>query len=274
MTQSMQWVGFWQSFFGWVIQHLSFSLFCLWVLCFFSAMGLHWSGANHDTLHFSIFVSMPTSEATEFLVFFVQSTPGLFSETGFTMAAYCSVWCADLNLDSKFAIFELYDATTSVSHFKTLSIISIDGISFSYDFYSKESFLEEATNIIHVGDGMGIHSILKRFKSAFGISVYLCTKTWNRMRHLDILSNEACPKHLLWTLLWLNTYISTEMMCATCECSKNTFKRWRDEMVNSLTRLDVVSHEWENNHQQQNKSDHDDRFSTHRSIGRIVFATT
>ena len=108
-------------------------------------------------------------------------------------------------------------------------------------FYTEQFFLYAGLEIIHVGQRMGICSVERHFKAVFGVSTYVCHALWKRMSDKDVLPEKALGKHLLWTLKWLKLYLSNEAMCAVCNCSENTFRKWRDIMVEGITRINVVS---------------------------------
>ena len=82
----------------------------------------------------------------------------------------------------------------------------------------------------------------RRFWSAFGISSETCHLIWTI---LDTNNNgplNAMPMHLLWTLYWLKNYPTQEVASTACGVKRQSFKKWRDAMIEALTSLDVVSH--------------------------------
>ena len=83
----------------------------------------------------------------------------------------------------------------------------------------------------------------RRFRSAFGINPLICRHVWNLIANSPKSINvpTARPKHLLWALLFLKQYNSTELNAAITGADKKTFRKWTWIFVTLMSDLKVVS---------------------------------
>ena len=82
----------------------------------------------------------------------------------------------------------------------------------------------------------------RQFVSHFGVSPRIAALAWNRMISDETLPLGGKPFHLLWTLCWLKTYQTEAVICSICNIgTENTFRKWRDLMLEELKYIDLVS---------------------------------
>ena len=60
------------------------------------------------------------------------------------------------------------------------------------------------------------------FKAHFGVSPVVVSSVWNRMDEESLLPSNALPKHLLWTLLFLKLYSSSDVLASMCGVTAKT----------------------------------------------------
>jgi hypothetical protein len=79
----------------------------------------------------------------------------------------------------------------------------------------------------------------KLFNSQFGASPFICSHIW-RMIELHRGGNimpGACPKKLLWAMLFLKTYAKEDTRKKLCEADKKTLRKWVWYFVNEIASL-------------------------------------
>ena len=84
----------------------------------------------------------------------------------------------------------------------------------------------------------------QRFCSTFGVNALICTQLWYLIgiNAGENLIRTALPKHLLWSLLLLKQYNSTEIASAIAGVDEKTYRKWSWIFVHILADLnDVVS---------------------------------
>ena len=66
----------------------------------------------------------------------------------------------------------------------------------------------------------------RSFKSHFGVSIDVTSLVWDDIRQSRTCPRSMQPMHLLWGLLFLKTYGTTEVMADSVGTSRNTFRKW------------------------------------------------
>lgn len=82
---------------------------------------------------------------------------------------------------------------------------------------------------------------IRKFRSHFGLSVKVVTKTWNTLQLQNLLPNKANPKHLLWMCAFLKSYSSENNYAARYKVDEKTFRKWVWIMLSAVSKLEVVS---------------------------------
>ena len=89
------------------------------------------------------------------------------------------------------------------------------------------------------------HSITmdRQFRASFGTHPLLCHQIWNLINNGLMCTSNNCarPKHLLWALLFLKQYNTTEINSALVGEDEKTFRKWSWIVINSIAELDLVS---------------------------------
>ena len=83
----------------------------------------------------------------------------------------------------------------------------------------------------------------RRFRSVFGINPLICRHVWNLIACSPnaITVPTARPKHLLWALLFLKQYNSTEFNAAITGADEKTHRKWTWLFVTFIAEINVVS---------------------------------
>ena len=98
-------------------------------------------------------------------------------------------------------------------------------------------FAQEAKKIMNVR-----RSTHRQFVAFFGVSAAIASIAWGKMARRNLIPLKGAPRHFLWTLHWLKTYSSTDVICGMFRIgSDKTFTKWRDLFVEALKDLDFVS---------------------------------
>jgi len=87
-------------------------------------------------------------------------------------------------------------------------------------------------------------TLMRRFRSAYGINPYVCNIVWSIIvnnNSQEFSTSSVCPKHLLWTLLFLRQYNSSEVNSAITGADEKTFRKYTWEFIYYLANMDLVS---------------------------------
>ena len=74
-------------------------------------------------------------------------------------------------------------------------------------------------------------TLLRRFKSFYGISPFLCSLVWYYLCYF-FKPRGVKFQYLLWCLLHLKTYNTDEFLCTLCGVDKKTFRKWTKKFWN------------------------------------------
>jgi hypothetical protein len=66
----------------------------------------------------------------------------------------------------------------------------------------------------------------RRFRTAFGTSIVVVVKLWNRMENQNLVPPKSQVKHILWMLSFLKTYLPEEEYRRAFRTSEKTFRKW------------------------------------------------
>ena len=75
------------------------------------------------------------------------------------------------------------------------------------------------------------------FKRSYGVSPDVCSQTWELLNIHHLVTSKARPKHLLWSLVFLNIYNSEIFLSRLLKTTEKTFRKWCWVLVRSLCRL-------------------------------------
>lgn len=73
--------------------------------------------------------------------------------------------------------------------------------------------------------GLGV-SDDRSYKSHFGVSTDVTSLVWDGIRESKTCPLSIRPVYLLWALLFLKTYSTTEVLADAVGASRNTFRKW------------------------------------------------
>ena len=107
-------------------------------------------------------------------------------------------------------------------------------VSLLYFFYSSsmiisvppETFLELARDIKGMPRAnLRSKNFERNYRTLFGVSPLVTSDLWNLCSvRLDEI--HAMPKHLLWSLAFINVYATEDVMCSLLGCDRKTFRKW------------------------------------------------
>ena len=76
------------------------------------------------------------------------------------------------------------------------------------------------------------------FCLVFGVSFHRIENLWNMLNPLMNISNQAKPKHLLWTLIFLKVNKSEPVHCQLGGCkSQDTYQQWVKRFADGIAKL-------------------------------------
>lgn len=80
---------------------------------------------------------------------------------------------------------------------------------------------------------------LRRFKAHFGVTPIVCSIIWEHIK--NELPPGAEAKHLLWTLLFLKTYVDEHNRHSLFGADEKTIRKWTWIFIKHLSELNVVT---------------------------------
>lgn len=75
------------------------------------------------------------------------------------------------------------------------------------------------------------------FKTTYGVTPDVCAHTWEYMSRYNTMPNNSRPKHLLWTLIFLNLYEPETFLAALFGPTEKTFRKWVRIIIESINQL-------------------------------------
>ena len=84
------------------------------------------------------------------------------------------------------------------------------------------------------------HTRDRQFRATFGISSELACLLWMMLDVENEGPEGAEPKHLLWTLHFLKTYGSEDVVALHCGVHPDTYRTWHDRIILALKELQLV----------------------------------
>ncbi len=85
----------------------------------------------------------------------------------------------------------------------------------------------------------------KQFHSLYGASPFVCSLLWGMIVGFGELDPYCHPKHLMWTLLFLKTYLPETILSIMLDATEKTIRKWIWYIIDTLSDLepDLVSAE-------------------------------
>lgn len=81
----------------------------------------------------------------------------------------------------------------------------------------------------------------RKFRSNFGVSVRVVTKTWNSLIVQKLLPEKSHPKHILWMCAFLKTYNAENVYATWYGVGEKCFRKWVWLFLASVAKLEIVS---------------------------------
>jgi hypothetical protein len=80
----------------------------------------------------------------------------------------------------------------------------------------------------------------RKFHSHFATTPLACAAVWNRLESQDLLPRRRWPhpKHLLWTMLFLKTYGSEDVLASQCHTTEKTLRIWVKDFLEAISSLE------------------------------------
>jgi hypothetical protein len=100
-------------------------------------------------------------------------------------------------------------------------------------------------------NGTGNNSNNRIFLSHFGITPLNIYRLWQLLKEEEKNDEDEvgvgengmlliAPRHLMWTLLWLRTYIKEELMTTIVGCTEKTIRKWVQNIVDRLAQNNTL----------------------------------
>ena len=91
----------------------------------------------------------------------------------------------------------------------------------------------------------------RMFRSTLGVSLRTIEKLWNMLEPLEKISEQAKPKHLLWTLVFLKVNKTEPVHLQLTGCkSRDTYRQWVKRFLEAIADLEsqviVFEHRFKN----------------------------
>jgi hypothetical protein len=88
----------------------------------------------------------------------------------------------------------------------------------------------------------GTKSYVRSFSANFGVVSTIAVYLWNELVDLRYVGTGHTFVHLLWTLGFLKTYSTEEVLCcSTRSVSHNTHRKWVWMTIEAITKIKIVS---------------------------------
>ncbi len=101
------------------------------------------------------------------------------------------------------------------------------------DLALERFIIEQGKNIFRVGN---VNDIATRFNCWFGTSSFIVLQLWKRL-----IVNGLCPgtqvTHLLWTLIFLKSYVNESLMSSLTGADQKTVRKWVWYMLKKMAEL-------------------------------------
>lgn len=79
----------------------------------------------------------------------------------------------------------------------------------------------------------------RRFRTFFGTSPKTCSLLWKLLE--DRRPDDASPHHMLFSLLFLKTYGTSQFHASLAHCDEKTFRKYQWHYIRMIADLEVVS---------------------------------
>ena len=103
---------------------------------------------------------------------------------------------------------------------------------------NSEAFLAEGLRLLHRGTGGDSTTALRRFRAMFGATPLVCSALWDRL--CFVLPSERKSEHLLWAIMFLETYSTENVAALIVKVSEKTYRLWVWRVVIAISQLPIV----------------------------------
>lgn len=79
----------------------------------------------------------------------------------------------------------------------------------------------------------GNHVLERDFRAHFGVNAHVCQKIWALCQD-NFFAKNILPKHLLWGLLFLNTYATEPILATMAGVTRKSFRLWAWQVVSII----------------------------------------
>jgi hypothetical protein len=98
-----------------------------------------------------------------------------------------------------------------------------------------------AKNLLRSNGNSSKFCFNRKFRSNFGVSLRVATKTWNSLSVQKLLPDKSHPKHILWMCAFLKTYNSESVYATWYGVGEKCFRKWVWLFLASVAELEIVS---------------------------------
>ena len=88
--------------------------------------------------------------------------------------------------------------------------------------------------ILKVNEKLSKNTLKETFRSHIGCSFEVCADAWSRMVARDSLPQDAKPKHLIWTLMYLKLYDTQRRSSVVLNSDSKTIRKWKCIILKAL----------------------------------------
>lgn len=100
-----------------------------------------------------------------------------------------------------------------------------------------QRFMRTGLSIVHVDPGIRVARQLEIFRSNFKYTPSRCVFIFFQIRHLPMIPEGYEPKHLLWTLYFLLTYLTGRRLCHVLSADPKTLRKYIWTTIDAIASL-------------------------------------
>jgi len=105
-----------------------------------------------------------------------------------------------------------------------------------------DAMMQEAANISIGGFGTHLceYTIHRRFVACFGCTIHIAAMLWCILDVDNLGPDNAKIHHLLWTLMFLKTYETNNILASIFDVDEQTYRKWTWLIIGAIAKIDGI----------------------------------
>jgi len=105
-----------------------------------------------------------------------------------------------------------------------------------------DAMMQEAANIAIGGFGTHLcdYTIQRQFVACFGCTIHIAAMLWCILDVDNLGPDNAKIHHLLWTLMFLKTYETNNILASIFDVDEQTYRKWTWLIIGAIARIDGI----------------------------------